>query len=360
MQRQMRAAADTSPATWSKADASAYLDGRATYWLGWGGSSRGHGTACISCHTGLPIALAQAAVDKPAVGLMSADPAELAMLNDVKTRVAGWDNVVSSSKNDQCVAYYTDQKPAALGTESVMNALVLVNHDVRRSKGVLSPDTRTAFQYLWDEQQSDGSWRWLEFGLKPWESDGTYYGAALAAVAVGMAGKDYYSKPDIQPNIVLLRKYLRTLYAARPLHDQVVCLWASTYLPGILSADEQSDLVQQLYADQEADGGWSMTKLGISRSNTGGWGSGGMYPPGSDSDGFATGLVVLSLKRLGISSHTPQLAKATVWLASSERSGSWPANYINGSRDPQSNEGQFMRDAATGFAVLALSEPGKQ
>jgi hypothetical protein len=35
-----------------------------------------------------------------------------------------------------------------------------------------------------------------------------------------------------------------------------------------------------------------------------------------------------------------------------------PASYPNRSRDPQSDVGKFMRDAATAFAVLALTDPG--
>jgi squalene-hopene/tetraprenyl-beta-curcumene cyclase len=345
--------------SWNSDAAAKYMDGRAQYWLNWGGAARGKGTACISCHTSLPIALARPELGK-LLGEKSPGAAERGMIANVDARVAGWDDILSTTNYSLCYAYYPDQKPAALGTESVMNSMGLVNNDALRSNGILSPASKTALSYLWQEQQSDGSWKWLEFGLKPWESDGTYYGAALAAVTVGVAGHSYYSQPNIQSNILSLRSYLRTNYASRPLHDRVACLWASTYLPGIMSSSEQQALIQQLYGIQKPDGGWSLQNFGAQQSNPNGWGSGGVYPAGSVSDGFATGLTVLALKRVGGQGGNQQLKKAVAWLESSETGGSWPTNYINGPRDPQSNEGCFMRDAATSFAVLALSEPVRE
>jgi len=345
--------------TWNKTAAESYVDGRTKWWLTWSGSARGQGTACISCHTSLPLALARPALGKE-LGETVSGPAETSEIADVDARVTSWSSIVTSTHWDQCVAYYTNQQPAALGTESVMNALVLVNHDTWRSHGVLSPTTRAALTYLWQQQQADGSWRWLEFGLRPWEGDGTYYGAALAAVAVGMAGKDYYDEPGIESNVQSLRTYLAANYASRPLHDQVAYLWASTYLPGLITADQEKALIAQLFATQDTDGGWSLSKLGVSATNPNGWGSGGMYPAGSISDGFATGLVDLALKRAGVSRSDTHLKEASAWLLSSESAGSWPANYINGSRDPLSDEGGFMRDAATSFAIMALAEPAKR
>jgi hypothetical protein len=33
------------------------------------------------------------------------------------------------------------------------------------------------------------------------------------------------------------------------------------------------------------------------------------------------------------------------------RAGKWPADYVNGPQDPQSDPGKFMRDASTAFAA---------
>ena len=75
------------------------------------------------------------------------------------------------------------------------------------------------------------------------------------------------------------------------------------------------------------------------------------------SDGYATGLVVLALKAAGVAADNPKLQKAIRWLVANQKEGAWPANYLNKQRDPQENLGKFMRDAATAFAIMALTEP---
>ena len=47
------------------------------------------------------------------------------------------------------------------------------------------------------------------------------------------------------------------------------------------------------------------------------------------------------------------------WLNGKQSDGTWPALYPNRARNPQDNIGKFMRDAATGFAVLALTEQAR-
>ncbi|HEV3257026.1 MAG TPA: hypothetical protein VG013_09120 [Gemmataceae bacterium] len=352
-------AGDLAPPRWSPKTAAKYLDGRADWWLNWSGAARGQGTACLSCHTTMPLALARPALGEQ-LGETAAGTVEKRLIHGLKKRVENWDRIVadSTSDKDPFISFYPKHmKPPSLGTEAVLNALILVNYDARRAKGVLSAPTKKALGHLWEQQQQNGAWLWLDFGLNPWEKDGAYYGAALAAVAVGTAGKDYYDQAAIQMKVAALKKYLKTQSPNQPLHHRVLGLWASSRLPGILAEQDKNKLIAELLNAQEADGGWSLPKLGKKSSGKGAWQSQGVYPDGVVSDGYATGLVILALKRAGVAADNPKLQKGIGWLVTKQKEGAWPANYLNKQRDPQSNIGKFMRDAATAFAVLALTEP---
>ncbi len=342
---------------WNQPQAVSYLTSRTTSWLKWGGSARGAGTACISCHTGLPLSLSLAALSAKN-SLNKAGEAEALLITDVKARVRGWRTITSASaaQGDSPQCYYGDKRPSSLGTESVMNALVLADYD--QSHGRIAPGnyTRTALNYMWQQQQPDGSWLWLEFGLSPWEHDGTYYGASLAAMAAGMAGPTYLHAPNVQHHIAILRRYLQEGFEKARLHDATVCLLASTWLPKLLTRTEQLQVVKRLEGVQNTDGGWSLHSLGTVGTQPSQWSNPGTYPPNSNSDGYATGLVVLALERLRAPGTSLVVSRGVYWLINHEVNGSWPADYINGPRDPHTMEGHFMRDAATAFAVLALQQ----
>jgi squalene-hopene/tetraprenyl-beta-curcumene cyclase len=352
-------AGGVAQADWNPKAAAQYLDGRADWWLNWSGSARGQGTACLSCHTSAPIALARSALAQ-LLGETAPGPIEKRLIDNVTKRVENWEKIVAApgSDKDPLVSYYPkNMKPLALGTESVLNALILVNHDARWAKGVLSAPTKKALGRLWEQQKEEGGWQWLEFGLNPWEKDATYYGASLAAVAVGTAGKDYFEAADIQAKVAALKKFLKSQFPSQSLHHRAAGLWASSRLPGILSEEDKTKLNGELGSVQEADGGWSLPRLGQKAAGKGDWKSHGAFPEGSVSDGYATGLVVLVLKRAGMAADDPKMQKALGWLIAKQKEGTWPLNYVNRPRDPQENIGKFMRDAATAFAILALTEP---
>jgi hypothetical protein len=51
-----------------------------------------------------------------------------------------------------------------------------------------------------------------------------------------------------------------------------------------------------------------------------------------------------------------KIAKGLDWLKSHQTTtGAWRTVSVNKKRDPNSHSGKFMSDAATAFAVLALS-----
>ena len=346
---------DSAPPTWSPKAAANYLDERAEWWLGWPSAGRGQGTACVSCHTTMPFALARPALGAR-LGETNASALETKLVENVKKRVANWDKIVVEAPGgkDPFTPFYQGKRRLdSLGTEAVLNALLLVNNDAIRAKGVLSEPTRKSLDHLWGQQRDTGAWRWLDFGLRPWETDGDYLGASLAAIAVGTAGADYYDRSDIKPKAAALRAYLRTQFANQSLHNRAMGLWASSKLPDVLSDGDKKRLIEELAGIQEADGGWRLASLGKSGGD---WKSHGLYPEAAISDGYATGLVVLALRRGGVPNDDAKLKKAIAWLSTRQIDGTWPTAYINRARNPRDDIGKFMRDAATAFAVLALSE----
>ena len=83
-------------------------------------------------------------------------------------------------------------------------------------------------------------------------------------------------------------------------------------------------------------------------------------PQEAGSDGLATGYVAFVLQQTDATHDDRRLSNARAWLARNQNTteGYWTAFSLNKRRDPNSNVGRFMTDAATAFAVLALSEKG--
>ena len=156
-------------AEWDKAAAAEYLDARAEWWTTWSGAARDHETACVSCHTTLPYALARPRL-RASLGEPMATKAETRVLADVVKRVELW-NEVGPFYPDQTLGL--PKTSESRGTEAVLNALILATRD--EDGGALTSETRRAFENLWALQftrgEDAGSWAWLNFGLAPWESE---------------------------------------------------------------------------------------------------------------------------------------------------------------------------------------------
>lgn len=339
---------------WDPAAAAAYLDQRIDWWMSWPNAARDHDTACISCHTSLPYALARPAL-RTALGESGPTPSEVTLVEGVRKRVALWKEVEP---------YYPDQTVGlpktseSRGTEAVLNALILAERDA--ATGRLSDDTGRALANLWPLQftrrDGTGGWAWLHFGLAPWESDGAeYFGAALAAVAVGTAPGRYWEHEAPPDRLDLLRAYLLDEWRSRPLFDQVMLAWAGGELPDLLSAEETASVVSDLGRVQNADGGWSLSSLRE-------WPREDGSVQDVSSDGYATGLVAYVLQRAGVARNDPGLSRSLEWLASNQSAstGGWWTASLNKDRDPESDRGRFMADAATAFAVLALTEAERE
>lgn len=350
-------AADTAstapqPSAWDVKAAAGYMDGRASWWLGWPRAERDHGTTCVSCHTAVPYLLARPSLRGP-LAEDGVSVNERKMLDYVIKRVR---------LGDEAGTFYggkpEDPKTAqSRGTEAVLNALILTRYDSAAKGGELSDDTKLALKNMWTLQlttgDSKGAWNWLNFELGPWEAgESPYYGAALAALAVGMTPPSYRSNPDVAANLKLLTDYLQQGAKAQLPINRVVLLWASTKLPGLLTREQQRAIEGEVETKQQADGGWSLTSF------VGNWKRKDDTPLETVSDGYATGLITLALLDAGVPRTQQQVKRGLEWLSANQQKtdGFWPAYSINKRRDPKSDIGRFMSDAATAYAVLALTQ----
>ena len=335
-------------AAWDARAAAAYLDQRVDWWSGWETAARERGTFCVSCHTTGPYGLARPMLRSTAPANRATRP-ERALLDSVTTRVTHWAEVAPFYPDERYGAPKTSQ---SRGTEAILNALVLARQDERT--GTLGDRTLWAFDNLWALQETsgdaEGAWPWLHFNLAPWESDeGPYHGAALAAVAVGLAPDGYGARPDIRDNVAQLGNYLRRRLHAQPPFNRVMALWASGSLPDLLADAQRQAIVDEIVGLQRADGGWSLSALGT-------WARRDETPVDTQSDGYATGLVTLALQQAGAPRDHKAVAGGLAWLTRNQApDGSWPASSLNRQHDPASDRGRFMRDAATAYAVLALT-----
>jgi squalene-hopene/tetraprenyl-beta-curcumene cyclase len=341
---------------WDPKTAAHYLDSREVWWQKWPLAQMDHGTVCISCHTVVPFALVRPTL-RHKLGENGMAPAELVMMASVEKRVKEWSKVTPFYTDATNGLGKTEQSHA---TEAVLNAVILSSYDV--ASGHLSPLTRVAFGEAWalQEKTGDGAggWKWQDFHLAPWESpESGYQGAALMAVALGDTPENYASESGVRDNLELLKQYLRRQYEAQPLMSKLYVLWASARITGLLTEAERSKLIAKVTDLQLNDGGWALSSLDEQSrkhalvdelkqlSNTG------------ESDGCATGLVVLAMEKAGAKQREKSLRRGVEWLEEHQaKDGSWWGTSLNGQIDENSDIGRFMSDAATGYAVLALED----
>src|SRR6266851_304547 len=370
----------TSAANWDQDGAAKYLDDRMDLWFTKAKKLRtGKAeTTCVSCHTTIPYVLARPGLRR-AMSVGSKTLQETRIFEETK----------------RCVESYTDHEPLydfdenkiiqSRGTEAVLNALILASAEVAISPGLrpgkLSGPTKLALQQLWQTQRPDGAWDWLNFGLEPFETtDAAYFGATLAALAVGMVpasspGADATRLADDQTTagIEKLRGFLKNNYASQRLFNRTWLLLASTHFKDLFTDAQRHALIKEIEGRQQKDGGWALETLGPWKwSKT----AAPFAAPGTrddsllaQSDGYATGLIVYTLRQTGLPVDHPAVSKGLLWLKANQRDvqvkdlkgPAWRAHSLNYDREHGGDKGEpwrrmFMSDLATAFAVLALVE----
>ena len=347
-------------AEWSPQLAASYLDSRQKTWFAWN-TAHSSGGRCLSCHTGFPYLLARPVLRK-VLGENQPTTYEEGLLDGVRQRLSKTtaQEFLPNRKetgNTGGVTATGARLPLAaeeLGVESVFAAFLFATADEPR--GSLGRHTEEAFERMWSLQlstgPSKGAWRWNSINLDPWEQpESMFYGAALAALAVGTAPSGYQNRPGIQPNLQALKAYLKAHAPEQPLHNRLAQVWASTRLPSVLFESERKAILQDILRRQQSDGGWTMRSLGPWRD----------HPNAPESDGsnaYATAFVTFVLQRAGMSKLDENLGRGLEWLRTHQNihQGFWDAPSMNKRYAPESVPIFFMRDAATAFATLSLIE----
>jgi squalene-hopene/tetraprenyl-beta-curcumene cyclase len=269
------------------------------------------------------------------------------------------------------------KKTESRGTEAVLNALILASADAAQNRREPGGPVQQAFKRLWETQRADGAWDWLDFGLEPFETvDGAYYGATLAAQAVGTApGLSKSQSAETKAGIEKLRGYLKEKYASQSLFNRTWLLLASTRLNGLLTGAQRDALITELQSRQRDDGGWALDSLGAWRwSKT----AAPFRAPGTldaallaKSDGYGTGLIVYTLRQAGLPAGHRAVSRGLQWLRANQSKvqvgeharhtwTAWRAHSLNFDREHGGEKGEawrrmFMSDSATAFAALALA-----
>jgi squalene-hopene/tetraprenyl-beta-curcumene cyclase len=300
----------------SAAKAAEFLDGVAVNWT--------RERKCITCHTNMPYLMVRP--------LLPGDE--------------GWKEVLSFLEKD-VVSWSSGGKPRG-DAYVVATAFALAFHDAQTG-GQLHATTRQALDRMFEVQQKTGEWNWLKCDWPPLEHD-DYYGAALAALAVGMAPGDYAKTDKAKVGIEKLRAYFQKT-PPPDLHHTAMLLWASTKLDGLMTAEHQQQAIAALKAKQRADGGWCLPSLGnYSRRDE----AKTPNDPNAASDGYGTGFVSYVLLEAGVPANDPAIRRAVKWLKANQRvSGRWFTRSLN------TDSAHYISNAGTAFCVLALHAAGE-
>jgi hypothetical protein len=222
-------------ADWNPKLAAQYLDTRQKDWLDWP-RANGGAKPCISCHTNVTYLMVRPALRK-VLGESQPTAYETALMKSLRERVG------------------KQEPPAApgIGVESVLATLFLAPE--------ASPDAAKALDRLWAlqirEGKAKGSWNWYSLDDDPWEMpESNFYGAALAAIAVGGAPAEYRARPEVKERLADVAAFLRAGQESQPLHNRMMLLWASAKLPEAVTPEVRRAIVEAAAA------GWKLDDAG--------------------------------------------------------------------------------------------------
>lgn len=336
---------------WSPKLAEQYMDSRQKEWVAWP-MATASGVACVSCHTGLPYLVARPALRRALRENTGPTLYEAVLVDSMRA------TVIRTDAKDLFAGLKGKIVDEVYGAQAVLSGLVLAMDDATRGK--LSPEGEKSLERMWSIQvktgADKGTWLWSDFDLDPWETrESAYYGAALGALATGIAPAGYQSRPEIRENVAALTAYSRNNQKGQPLHNRLFMLWASAKLRDLLPETDRQAILDEVWRKQQPDGGWSLESLGQ-------WKKRAEAPPTSGSNSYATALVAFTVQQAGVRASNSNLSRALAWLKTHQdpQSGNWTAESMNHKHEAGTMPVKFMSDAATGYATAALLAAGDQ
>lgn len=217
----------------------------------------------------------------------------------------------------------------------------------------LSPETDRALSLMLAIQLETGTWGTLDC-WPPYESD-AYHEAtvALTAVATAPGWMEGLKDEKLKTAVAKLKSYLQT---EKPPHDysRILLLRTATRVPGLITPEQQTQLVEMVSKHQREDGGWSIRTFAAPEA----WGSGNRAKrlqtepdvASPASDGHQTGLAIIALREAGIPASDPRIQKGLAWIKANQReSGRWWTKSLN------TDKWHFITYSGTAFPVQALA-----
>ena len=306
--------------TLSLGKAAEFLDSVALQWH----SKKG----CVTCHTNVPYLIARPILE-------SKTPVEA-----ITRKLFESTSASLKASMDKGV------KPPALDLIPTVAALALND---RSAGNTLQPATKMGLDLIWGLQREDGGWDWKNpYNHEPFEQD-EYFGVALAAWAVAAAPEQYAATPAAEKGIAKLQHYFASRDAPTLFHRAFAVL-ASTYAIDFLNGAARKDFLRDIFALQKKDGGWSLFDLGPWKVPT------PKFEGMPESDGLATGLMLLVALRLETNVADPKVAAGLQWLEKNQRESGWWFTPSIGKVRPTG----LLANAGTAYAVLAWVEAVKR
>jgi squalene-hopene/tetraprenyl-beta-curcumene cyclase len=337
---------------WNARLAGQYLDSRQKEWVAWPMALHS-GVACVSCHTGLTYLISRPALRRSLGDKSGPTLYENVLVDSMRA------TVIRTDANDLFAGLKGAIVDQVYGAQVVLASLVLAMDDAPRGK--LSPEGEKAFDRMWSIQvktgADKGAWQWSDFDLDPWETkDAVFYGAALGALATGMAPADYQARPDIQQNVAALKAYVHEGLKTQSMHNRLFLLWASSKMRGLITESERQAILDELWKKQSADGGWTTESFGQ-------WKKREAAANATGSNAYFTALAAYTTQQAGVKSSQAGLSKALAWLRTHQdrQGGYWAADSMNHKHSGSGPMAEkFMSDAATGYAAAALLAAGDE